>query len=66
MALLAETLSYSILDADVVEVVIVNDVDIDDIFFLVHYVLRDMRRLSSVLRRGCATLGEVAFQMMHW
>ena len=60
MALLAETLSYSILDADVVEVVIVNEVDIDDIFFsrplcVARYektLLSPPERLRD-FRRGC-------------
>ena len=47
--------AYLILVADVVEVV--NDVDVDDVFLSVHHVLRDIRRLSSVLRRSCVTLG---------
>ena len=58
MALLAETLSYSILDADVVEVVIVNDVDVDDVFFrpcVARYektLLSPLERLYD-FRRGC-------------
>ena len=54
---LADEDAYSILVADVAEVV--NDVDVDDVFLSVHPVLRYMRRLSSVCRRGCVTLGEV-------
>ena len=57
MALLAEILSYSILDADVVEVVIVNDVDVG-VFFrpcVARYektLLSPQERLCD-FRRGC-------------
>ena len=54
---LADEDAYSIIDADIIEVI--NDVDVDDVFLSVHYVLCDLRRLSSVLRRGCVTFGEV-------